>query len=312
MMTEGFTWLYQRCHPQVAGGWMDRLHVYSLLRFIVRLSANVFLPLWYILSCHLRYRTHEESEFVVTLTSFPARIDKVWLTIESVMRQTYPARHIILWLSRDQFPGEMSDLPWILRKMCDRGLEIRFCDGDIRSHKKYLYLLQQHPEQTIVTMDDDIFYTERLLQMLHKQHLLYPNDVIAAYTHQMTYDKDGRLKPYVQWNHHTTASSNLFFGSGGGTCFPAGVFYHDVCDEKKALSTCPLADDVWLNAQVRLAGNRVRRIPLSRPYHFVEIMRFNDICLSDKNVFNTQQNDAQINNVEREYARLGGPVFAQE
>ena len=43
---------------------------------------------------------------VVSLTTFPLRIGKVHLTIQSILRQSRPADRILLWLSKEEFPEE--------------------------------------------------------------------------------------------------------------------------------------------------------------------------------------------------------------
>ena len=40
---------------------------------------------------------------IVSMTSIPARIDKVWITVESLLRQTYKPDEIIVWLALDEF-----------------------------------------------------------------------------------------------------------------------------------------------------------------------------------------------------------------
>ena len=78
---------------------------------------------------------------VCSLTSFPARIDEIWISIETIFRQTYKADEIILWLSKDQFAGQ--ELPLSILNCQEKGLTIRWVDGDLRSHKKYFYVLQE-------------------------------------------------------------------------------------------------------------------------------------------------------------------------
>ena len=48
---------------------------------------------------------------IISLTSYPARIDTVHLTIRSILRQTVQADKILLWLSIEEFPNKYADLP---------------------------------------------------------------------------------------------------------------------------------------------------------------------------------------------------------
>lgn len=77
-----------------------------------------------------------EQKIIVSLTSFPKRIDTLWITIETLLRQSMKPDEIILWLAEEQFNG-IDSLPKALLEQQKRGLTIRFCD-DLRSHKNII------------------------------------------------------------------------------------------------------------------------------------------------------------------------------
>ena len=81
-----------------------------------------------------RSREQRRAKMVVSLTTFPLRIGKVHLTIQSILRQSRPADRILLWLSKEEFPEE-AQLPANLLRLKEKGLDIRFCDN-IRSFKR--------------------------------------------------------------------------------------------------------------------------------------------------------------------------------
>ena len=304
-MTKTFIDLYYLMHPLTEKPLLQRFRIYSVGRFLVRLAANIVLPVHYRLTAGKRYCVSPDSDFVVTLTSFPLRTGKLWLTIETLLRQTYRPREICLWLSREQYPEGKASLPRRLLKQQERGLHIFFVPNDYRSHKKYYTILQQQ-QTAVVMVDDDIFYTPDLLERLHDEHLKHPRDVIAPYTHRIRYDEKGEVMPYSQWQFHYTGGDDLFFGSGGGTCFPVGSLYKDVCHIEHALQTCPVADDIWLNAQVRLAGTHIRRLPAPKPYRFINIMRRKNINLCDENIEIGRRNDDQLEHLIALYQTLEG------
>ena len=78
---------------------------------------------------------------VVSLTSFPERINEVELSIKSLIHQTVRPEKIILWLAKKQF--ENVKIPSNLRNLCQYGLEICFCEEDILAHKKYYYSMEK-------------------------------------------------------------------------------------------------------------------------------------------------------------------------
>ena len=73
----------------------------------------------------------------VSLTSFPTRISYVHIAVQSLLRQSYRNLRVVLWLSLKQFPDKT--VPDNLSHLTKYGLEIRFVEDDIRSHKSFLY-----------------------------------------------------------------------------------------------------------------------------------------------------------------------------
>lgn len=231
---------------------LKKLRFYSLLRWITRRTANIILPVYF--RHHptgRQFKSTGSQHIIVSLTTFPARVNKVWIVIECLLRQTVCADSIILWLSKEQFRS-INQLPKRLIELQARGLEIRLVDEDLRSHKKYLYAIRQYPEDLLITVDDDLIYRSTLIEELITVHHAHPQAVIAHYTHDMRYDEHGSLLPYNEWSNNVTEGAHLFFGSGGGTLFPPYALYKDVMDSDTAMRLCPNADDVWLNAMTRM------------------------------------------------------------
>ena len=231
--------------------FLKKIRFYSLLRWVTRQTANIVLPASFRMcpsKTVLPNSTHQN--IIVSLTSFPARIDKLWMVIECMFGQTVLPNKIILWLSKEQFPT-MENVPARLKAYQTRGLDIRIVENDYRSHKKYLYTLQQYPDDILITIDDDIFYRSTIIEELMVSHEKQPDAIMAHYTHNIQYDKNTIL-PYNQWQNNVTEGDFLFFGSGGGTLFPAHSLHKDVTNIKDALCICPNADDIWLNAMARL------------------------------------------------------------
>ena len=121
-------------------------------------AANALYPIYCAWSPLPKQRTTQGERMVVSLTTFPLRIGKVHLTIQSILRQSRPADRILLWLSKEEFPEE-AQLPANLLRLKEKGLDIRFCDN-IRSFKKVFYTAQEFENDVIVTADDDALYPE--------------------------------------------------------------------------------------------------------------------------------------------------------
>ena len=279
---------------QDKNAFLKRVRFYSLLRVITRLGANVILPLYFRSRQHKKKyslfpKEDSHTPVIVSLTSFPARINRVWLVIECMLHQTYKPDGIILWLSKEQF-RDMQSIPENLLRLQSRGLEIRIEEGDLRSHKKYTYVMRQYPEACIITIDDDIFYRSSLVGELMAQHITYPEAIIARYTHNMRYEADGTLASYNEWDDNVLVGAHLFFGSGGGTLLPPHTMHPDVINSTLATRICPNADDIWLNAMARIQKTPI--IHTSNKDILLPIMLYRNIALFDTN--ETGGNDKQI------------------
>ena len=76
---------------------------------------------------------------IVSVTSYPARINEVVLAIRTMYRQTRLPDKVILWLGEENFPNKFADLPKeLLQLVSEKNLEIRWCE-DIGPHTKYFY-----------------------------------------------------------------------------------------------------------------------------------------------------------------------------
>src|SRR5690606_41001035 len=86
----------------------------SLKRFIIRVVSNLLIPIIFRLTETTKYKriSHNKTDkkIIVSLTTFPARIKRVWLVVECLMRQSIKPDIIILYLAESQFPNKEVDL----------------------------------------------------------------------------------------------------------------------------------------------------------------------------------------------------------
>lgn len=282
------------------------LRVLSPLRFFLRIISNRLLPR-YLASPRKRGIYTEsrkndlvnEKKIIVSLTSFPGRISTVWMVIECMLRQTIRPDKIILYLSRKQF--ETDDcVPKSLMELQNDVFKIVFVKEDYRSHKKYLYVFQEHPNDIVITVDDDIFYPTTMIETLCANYRKYPNAVICRYAKKIKRNERGTLSPYREWREiFKLYETDCFFGSGGGTLFVPNKLFKDVTNAKLATALCPLADDIWLNAMARLNG--LSLVPITRNL-ILPIFSETKETLKSINV-NQNLNDVQIENVNKYYKK---------
>ena len=202
------------------------------------------------------------SELIVSLTSFPARINTVNQTIESLLNQTIKADKVILWLAPEQFPNLEKDLPQQLLDLRNKGLIIDWYH-DIRSYKKLIPTLKRYPEAIIITADDDIIYENNTVEKLYKAHLKSPHSVISHRTTRLYYC-DGNIKIYPRayyvGNNHEYIDEfrkpNIFNMQTGcqAVLYPSNCFYKDILDEDLIKKLAPTNDDQWFWAMAALNG----------------------------------------------------------
>lgn len=200
-------------------------------------------------------------EVIVSLTSYPGRIDVVWLAIETLLNQTFKPDRIILWLAESQFPNKLGDLPQNLLVQQNRGLEIHFCD-DLRSHKKYFCTMQENPEALVILADDDAFYPRDMIEQLMDLHLKYPEDIISSTVAvcddpETLPDKWGRPKPDDRILHEL----NIQPFSGSGTLYPPHCLDEEYfLNRDLIMNLCPNADDLWLFYMASRVQTRVSAV----------------------------------------------------
>lgn len=217
--------------------------------------ANRLLPLYFRATAkretnRLTGDDLREPRVIVSLTSFPPRIATLWIVIETLLRQSFKTDRIILWLSEEEFPAGIEDLPKKLVALRKRGLEIEFRPGNLRSHKKYYYAMTEYPDDIVITVDDDVFYGTDTLKALWDMHLKFPDAICAGYAFPPTYI-DGKLAPYVDWNSPTAAfkPDTRYFPLGiCGVLYPPKSLALSTFDVGGIEAAALSADDLWLKA----------------------------------------------------------------
>lgn len=282
----------------------------SPIRYAMRKLSNFVIPIYYKRNgFETSNKRNGERRIIVSLTSFPKRIDRVWITIQSLLRQSRPADYIVLYLSKEQFPRK-EDLPYSLKTLEGKCFKINFVDNDYRSHKKYLYSFNEYKNDIVILADDDIIYPMDMIESLYLAHQKYPNSVICRYGLKIRYNDDGLPASYNTWEEdYNNYSEDFFFGSGGGTLFEPQKLYQDTTNIEIARKLTPLADDVWLNAMTRLSKLDV--VVISNKL-LMPVINLDNIRLTEQNVGNNK-NDEQINAVMSYYTdKIGmNPFFKQ-
>lgn len=186
-----------------------------------------------------------EIEYVVSLTSFPARINCVYYCVKSILNQSLKADAVILWLAEEQFPNKESDLPLKLLNLRKHGLTINWC-SDMRSYKKILPTLKLFPQANIITTDDDVYYSTKWLSGLIEAFKKDPTKVYCYRAAKIKFEPNferenpqkGVCYPRATYLHQQTGV--------GGVLYPQGCFHKDINRLDLINKFAPTNDDLWL------------------------------------------------------------------
>ncbi len=243
-------------------------------------------------------------DLIVSLTSYPERINYVHKAIESIMIQPIEPEKIVLALGEDKFPNKEKDLPESILNLQEKGLEILWCK-DIRSFTKLIPTLRKYPDKTIVTADDDIIYPQGWLENLYKTYLKKPKMVHCHRAHRVTFDQNKEIINYKNWHwviSNVSPSFNNFLTGVGGVLYPVNIFYKDILKEDLFKQLCPNADDIWFWAMCVLNGTKINVVKNNiRTLKYIDNTQENGLW---KTNVNENQNDIQLKKVFDYYPEL--------
>ena len=212
---------------------------------------------------------------VVSLTTIGKRLDIVFYTIESIACGRLLPSRITLWLDAELYH---SPLPSSLKRLQQRGLEIKPTE-DVGPHTKYFpEVLSGEASLPLVTADDDTLYPRYWLERLYREHLHSPEIILCYRARKISFNEVGQVLPYKAWQPClSTKPCALYFATGVcGTLFPPAMRQALAVKGKEFVSKCLQADDIWLNwiavnegipvKQIVAVNKRFYEVPGTRAY----------------------------------------------
>lgn len=239
----------------------------------------------------------EEADYVVSLTTYPARVGNVWRVIEMAANQRgiQDKYAICLYLIKSEFEG--IDLPAKIKELQARGLTVKFNEENLKCHNKYFYAFKDYPEKTIITIDDDLQYNHHSISGLIKKNKEYPDCII--------YNRGNRIlknEPYNNWpfvENLTCPQHDVFPTGVGGVLYPPHCCNRFVTDMEVIKKTCLRADDLWLNFMSRLNHTKVVQTGLKSTYMVLpDTSQQTALWLVNNDVVQVG-NDVQINEITK-------------
>lgn len=233
---------------------------------------------------------------IVSLTSFPARIDKVHLCLKSLLLQKVKPDKIILYLGAEQFPDQK--IPVSIENCRKYGVEIVYCE-DIRPHKKYFFSIPGNPNSIVITVDDDILYSPSLVEDLLTAYNEHKTNVICTRAHLIRIENK-EISKYNDWEFETKqrreASHYLLATGVGGVLYPPHVLPSIAFNKELIKTLCLDADDIWLKAMELLNNIKVFAIDSRKNQYTTGILGAEKKALNKINV-GESRNDAYISQV---------------
>lgn len=222
---------------------------------------------------------------IVSLTTFPERIEYVHKTLYSILNQSYHPNMIILWLAKVQFPGGIDSLPKELTELQRYGLTIEWVEDDWKPYKKIIPALLKYPDDIIVTADDDLYYPKYWLKSLVESYKEFPDQIHGHLSTKVTLIDNEFIftDRYFQRSPGISSYNNKILG-GAGTLFPPNTLFDDVTDSAKFIALAPTNDDIWLWAMALKKRTKVRWIHNNMPtLYWVEGTQEDTPCLVNEN-----------------------------
>lgn len=245
---------------------------------------------------------------IVSLTSYPARFDKLRMTLRSLIEQDVRPDYIMLWVDS----AHEKAIPQEVWALCHAGVNICF-HNDIGPATKLLPALKEYPEHFIITADDDLYYPPDWIGRLIDAYDKDSPSIVCLRAHLAMVGDDGALLPYRKWDRRTdqlqaNEKTQYIFPTGvGGVLYPPGCFSSEVFDEKTLAKLTPKADDVWFFWMARLAGTRQTRAP--GRMELINWPGSQGAGLFHSNV-SQDGNDSQISAMEKRYGLLSNVRIA--
>ena len=209
-------------------------------------------------------------EVIVSMTSYPKRIDNIKPTLDSIFNQTVQPDKIFLWLAASEFKNKEDDLPqYLLDLVKKKKIYIKWCNN-LKPHKKYFNALQEYQSSIVITVDDDLIFDNDLIECLLKSYIKYPNAISAMRTHLMKKDghKFDKYKNFLLEQNLiiNKPSMNILATNGAGTLFPPNIINFDYFSEELITKLGINCDDILLKL-----FEVVSDVPVVQPRKFKEL-----------------------------------------
>lgn len=185
----------------------------------------------------------QDQNIIVSLTTTPYRIDKIKVTLDSILNQSIKPDLIILNIpyhfKRDniqyQIPTWLNDY---------KGIVINRTE-DFGPFTKLIPALEQDlsPKTIIITVDDDVWYPRHVVRDLVKYSMQHPQAAITSVNRRFDLDSNYQITNIKAYFRHGSQAP-LIIGVAGAA-YRRSFFRHDFSSLiPKLPAACQLSDDL--------------------------------------------------------------------
>jgi hypothetical protein len=204
-----------------------------------------------------KLRINPETDFVVSIASYPKRAHLLPAVFEALNTQTTVPKKWLLVLSEEEWPD--LKLPNYLNKLVKRGVEILWVKNNTYAVKVIVPVLIKYPKLGVITFDDELIYNKRVIEKLILQSAFDKKAIIGHVGKELVKinGKLGMLNRTKSAACLTTSSIQVYFLKGSGTYYPANSLHKNVLDIKAIHKIVPgRGADLWLWAAAVANGTK--------------------------------------------------------
>lgn len=192
----------------------------------------------------------DNERIIVSMTSYPKRITNVGKAIYFLLtKQTVKPDEIHLWLAEPEFPNREKDLPNDLNQIievCDN-VFLHWLPKNTYCHKRHEIFHIAKEGDCIFIIDDDTYYSDKLIETVMDWHTKYPNAVIS-YNQASVHKYAGKHMLYPPSPMCQPPRAN-FGRINGNSMFPFKVMPKAVYErgyEETRDKCTPICDESWI------------------------------------------------------------------
>lgn len=188
-------------------------------------------------------------KIIVSMTSYPKRITNAGISIYLMLtKQTLSPDEIHLWLSVEEFPGMLADLPGDLQSIVlHPKVFIHWLPNNTYVHKRHEIFKLFDNDACVFLIDDDVIYNNALIETVMQTHRKWPNSIIC-YNQYSKHEYSGKHIIYGKPLPETSPKANHNRWCGQ-SMIPASIYPHIILDPEHQLvrNRCsPISDECWI------------------------------------------------------------------